>query len=77
MLPIKVNAHADPSISYSEQIEVRRGFTGRCQRGGGVTNLGGVQGALRCRVEGRGLVRTIGDGCMVGLDDLGGLFHPW
>ena len=76
MLPIKVNAHADPSISYSEQIEVRRGFTGRCQRGGGVTNLGGVQGALRCRVEGRGLVRTIGDGWMVGLGDAVGLFQP-
>ena len=29
-----------------------------------------------CCVEGRGLVRTIGDGWMVGLDDLVGLFQP-
>jgi len=47
------------------------------QGGGGVTNLGGVQGTFRCCVEGHGLVRTIGDGCIVWLDDLVGLFHPW
>ena len=38
---------------------------------------GGVQGMFGSCVEGHGLVRTIGDGWMVGLDDLGGLFHPW
>lgn len=37
------------------------------QRGGGVTDPGGVQRALGCCAEGRGLVRTIGDGWMVGL----------
>ena len=30
----------------------------------------------RCCVEGRGLMRTIGDGRMVGLDDPVGLFQP-
>ena len=47
------------------------------QGGGGVTDPGGVQEACRCCTEGHGLVRTIGDGRMVGLDDLGGLFQPW
>jgi len=28
-------------------------------------------------IEGHGLLRTIGDRRMVGLDDLEGLFHPW
>ena len=46
------------------------------QGGGGVTNPGGVQGMFRLCVEGRGLMRTIGDGWMVGLYDLGGLFYP-
>ena len=32
------------------------------QRGGGVTDPGGVRGTFRCCAEGRGLVRTIGDG---------------
>ena len=44
---------------------------------GGVTDPGGVQGTLRHSVEGHGLVRTTGDRCMVGLDDLVGLFQPW
>ena len=48
-----------------------------CQEGGGVTDLGGVQGTFGFCVEGHGLVRTIGDRWMVGLDDLGGLFQPW
>ena len=47
------------------------------QGGDGVTNPGGVQGTFRCYVEGRGLVRAIGGGWMVGLDDLVGLFQPW
>ena len=47
-----------------------------CQGGGGVTDPGGVQGTFGCCVEGRGLVRTIGDGQMVGLDDPLGLFQP-
>jgi len=38
---------------------------------------GGVQGTCRRCVEGHGLVRIIGDGWTVGLDDLGGLFQPW
>ena len=32
------------------------------QRGGGVTDPGGVQGLFGCCVEGHGLARTIGDG---------------
>ena len=32
------------------------------QRGGGVTEPGGVQRAFGCCVEGHGLARTIGDG---------------
>ena len=46
------------------------------QRGGGVTDPGGVQRALGCCVEGHGLARTIGDGRMAGLDDPVGLFQP-
>ena len=41
--------------------------------GGGVTDVQGMFG--RC-VEGHGLVRTIGDGWMVGLGDPVGLFQP-
>ena len=33
-----------------------------CQRGGGVTEPGGVQRVFGCCVEGHGLARTIGDG---------------
>ena len=47
------------------------------QGGGGVTDPGGVQGTFRLCVEGRVLVRTIGDRWTVGLDDLVGLFQPW
>ena len=46
------------------------------QRVGGVTDSGGVQRAFGCCVEGHGLVRTIGEGQMVGLDDPVGLFQP-
>ena len=46
------------------------------QRGGGVTDPGGVQGAFGCCVEGHGLAGTIADGQMVGLDDLVDLFQP-
>ena len=45
--------------------------------GGGVTDPGGVQGTFGHSVEGHGLVRTIGDGWMVGLGDPVGLFQPW
>jgi len=49
----------------------------RChQRGGGVTDPGGVEGVFGCCVEGHGLARTIGEGRMVGLDDPVGLFQP-
>jgi len=47
------------------------------QRGGGVTDPGGVQRAFGCCAKGHGLVRTIGEGQMVGLDDPVGLFQPW
>ena len=47
------------------------------QGGGGVTNPGGVQGMFGHCVEGHGLMRTIGDGWMVGLGDPVGLFQPW
>ena len=43
---------------------------------GGVTEPGGVQRAFGRCVEGRGLVRTIGEGRMVGLRDPVGLFQP-
>ena len=46
------------------------------QRGGGVTEPGGVQRAFGCCVEGHGLARTIGERQMVGLDDPVGLFQP-
>jgi len=36
-----------------------------------------VQGTFGCRVEGHGLVRTIGDEWMVGLGDPVGPFQPW
>ena len=48
-----------------------------CPGGGGVTDPGGVQGAFRRYVEGHGLMRTTGDGWMVGLGDPVGLFQPW
>ena len=46
------------------------------QRGGGVTEPGGVQRVFGCCTEGHGLARTTGDGRMVGLDDPVGLFQP-
>ena len=47
------------------------------QGGGGVTDPGGLQGTFRRCAKGHGLVRTIGDRRMVGLDDLVDLFQPW
>jgi len=47
------------------------------QRGCGVTDPGGVQGMFRHCAEGHGLVRTIGNRRMFGLDDLVSLFQPW
>jgi len=47
------------------------------QGGDGDTNPGGVQGMFRHCVEEHGLMRTVGDGWTVGLDDLVGLFQPW
>jgi len=47
------------------------------QGGGGVTDPGGVQGMFGRCVEGHGLVRTIGDRCIVVLGDPVGLFQPW
>ena len=63
------------------QVEVDTACGGQAlqwaaQRGGGVTEPGGVQRALGCCVEGHGLAGTIGDGRMVGLDDPVGLFQP-
>ena len=46
------------------------------QGGGGVTDPGAVQGMFGHCVEGHGLVRTIGDGWMVGLCDPVCLFQP-
>ena len=45
--------------------------------GGWWRDPGGVQGMLGHCVEGHGLMRTIGDGWMVGLGDPAGLFQPW
>ena len=42
-----------------------------------VTNAGGVQGEFGLCVEGHGLMRTTGDGWMVGLGDPVGPFQPW
>jgi len=47
------------------------------QGGGGVTDPGGVQGMLGHCVERRVLVRSTGDGWMVGLGDPVGIFQPW
>jgi len=47
------------------------------QEGGEVTDPGGVQGTFGHCVEGCDLVRTTGDGWMVGLGDPVGLFQPW
>jgi len=46
------------------------------QGGGGVPIPGGAQKTSRCGTWGHGLSRHGGDGWMVGLDDLGGLFQP-
>ena len=46
------------------------------QRGGEVTEPGGVQRPFGCCAEGHGLARTIGEGRMVGLGDPAGLFQP-
>ena len=54
-----------------------KGWSGsgmNCQRGGGVTDPGGVQGTFGCCVEGHGLAGTIGEGRMFGLDV--GIFQP-
>jgi len=47
------------------------------QGGGGVTDPGGVQGTFGRCVEGHGLMRSIGDGWMVGLGDPVGILKPW
>jgi len=53
---------------YSEREEAAQG-------GGGVTAPGGVQEMWRCGTEGCGSGHG-GDGLMVGLGDLSGLFQP-
>ena len=45
--------------------------------GGGITIPGGVQETFRCCTEHHGVVESISDRWMVGLDDFGGLFQPW
>lgn len=45
------------------------------QGGGALTHFAGIQGTFRC-VEGRGIVRAVGDRWTVGLGDLVGLFQP-
>jgi len=47
-----------------------------CPESSGATDPGGVQGTFGRCVEGHGLMRTIGDGWMVGLGDPVGLFQP-
>ena len=60
------------------RLDVRKYYFSEraAQRGGGVTDTGGVQRAVGCCVEGHGLARSIGDGRMVGLGDPVGLFQP-
>ena len=54
-----------------------QGLEWAAQGGGGVTELGGVQGTFGCCVEGHGFVRTVGDGWMVELGDPVGLLQIW
>ena len=54
-----------------------QGLEWAAQGGSGVTNLGGVQGTFGRCVEGHGLMRSIGDGWMVGLGDPVGILKPW
>ena len=74
------NPHCLPhhSYYYQEQFLLRKSSAAvaeAAQGGGGVTIPGGVQGKGGCgnedMVSGHG-----GDGLMVGLDDLSGLFQP-
>ena len=46
------------------------------QEGGRFTVPGGAQEMLRCVTEGTGLMGIGGDGLMLGLDYLKGLFQP-
>ena len=48
-----------------------------CQGGGGVTVPGGVQETFRYCTKDHDLVGNIGDGWMVGLNDLRCLFQLW
>ena len=67
------------SIRTEEQNTLWKGgqaLEWAAQRGGGVTESGGVQRVFGCCVEGHGLARTIGEGRMVGLDDPVGPFQP-
>jgi len=64
------------STSWEYQKDEIKALEWAAQRGGGVTDPGGVQGTFGHCAEGRGLVRTIGDRWRVGLDDPVGLFQP-
>ena len=59
---------------YSERVF--QALEWAAQGGGGVTDPGGVQGTFGHCVERHGLMRTNGDGWMVGLGDPVGLFQP-
>ena len=47
---------------YATSLKGGQALEWAAQGGGGVTDPGGVQGTFGRRVEGHGLVRTIGDG---------------
>ena len=64
------------TLGNTTSLKVWSALGWAAQRGGGVTDPGRVQRTFVRYVEGHGLVRTIGEGRILGLDDPVGLFQP-